>query len=252
MGNMVSPKQMGESEFGKATADFLNLAYSDCLAARVLLNADLPIQGAILASTAVEKYFKALLAFRGNESHGHLRKAHVNAATNFDARLAKLLNRDFLELLKRAYLLRYRDKLAKDFNLVIASREFLAELDYTCVMMQESFRLKVNGQQVALQHHTDRERKDPRLWENNCALKEKIRRQDFISAQPQLVYEYEIVGYAACSTSPILLRLARVTENSCGSAYEPVDQFGIQYRTAFKNPEQPPAVSKDIRSGIQG
>jgi hypothetical protein len=70
----------------------LDIAYKDCLAARVLLNAHLLLQGAVLASTAIEKYFKAVLAFRGHQSHGHLKKAHINAAKNFDARLASVLN----------------------------------------------------------------------------------------------------------------------------------------------------------------
>jgi hypothetical protein len=65
------------------------------LAARVLFNANLLLQGAVLASTAIEKYLRAILAFRRNESHGHLKKAHWNAALNFDSRLSAILNNDF-------------------------------------------------------------------------------------------------------------------------------------------------------------
>lgn len=83
----MKPKKLQKSEYGPKTAEFLDLAYKDYLAARVLLNAHLVVQGAVLASTAIEKYFKAILAFRGNESHGHLKKAHFNAAKNFDMRL---------------------------------------------------------------------------------------------------------------------------------------------------------------------
>jgi hypothetical protein len=85
------PKQLPRSEYGGKVADFLEVAYKDYLAARVLFDADLLIQGAVLASTAIEKYLKAILAFRGNESHGHLKRAHWRAALNYDSRLSSIL-----------------------------------------------------------------------------------------------------------------------------------------------------------------
>src|SRR5437868_2164489 len=111
----MSPKELQRSEYGPKTAQFLNIAYKDYLASRVLINAHLLVQGAVLASTAIEKYFKAVLAFRGQESRGHLKRAHINAAKNYDARLARVLNDDFLVLLQRAYSLRYLDDLEVDF-----------------------------------------------------------------------------------------------------------------------------------------
>jgi hypothetical protein len=182
---------MRRSEYGPKIADFLDVAYRDYLAARVLFTADLLVQGAVLASTAIEKYLKAVLAFRGNESHGHLKKAHWNAALNLDPRLSTVLNHDFLLLLKKCYKLRYRDNLEMHFNLVIASREFLAELDHTALMLQEGFRLRQNGKAYLTRYHTDKKNRDPRLVWNNYLFKDQDNKQGFISAQPQFVYEIQ-------------------------------------------------------------
>ena len=114
---MRNPKQSKKPEFGQITADFLNIAYKDYLAARVLFNAQLPVQGAVLASTAVEKYFKAILAFHGNECGGHLKKAHFNAVKNFEAQLSAAFNVEFITFLQHAYCLRYQDDLEKNLGL---------------------------------------------------------------------------------------------------------------------------------------
>lgn len=110
---------------------FLTDGIYDYIAARVLFLSQLPQQASILSSTAIEKLFKAIIAFNGNESQGHLKKAHWNAIRNFDRNLFAMLNDDFLRLNKNAYSMRYSDNLAPGFNIVIACREFLAELDHT-------------------------------------------------------------------------------------------------------------------------
>ncbi len=185
---MNKHKVLRKPEFGQKTADFLNIVYKDYLAARVLLNNDLLIQGAVLASTAIEKYFKAILAFSGKENSSHLKKAHFNMVKNFDPKLWGDLNEDFIRLLQRAYHLRYLDKLEKNFNPVIASREFLAELDFTVLIIQNSFHLNKNGEEVVLMYHQDKNSNDSRLFYNNYLLTE-IEKQSFISAKDQLVYE---------------------------------------------------------------
>jgi hypothetical protein len=164
------------------------MAYSDYIASRVLLNSELLVQGAILASTAVEKYFKAVLAFRGNESHGHLKKAHFNAVKSFDSRLYASLNEEFLLLLQKTYHLRYTDELQVGFNLVIAQRELLAELDYTATTLQDSFQLQVNGKDACLAYHQGKKQADTRLLANNH-MAAGVTKNDFISATPQRVYE---------------------------------------------------------------
>lgn len=229
---MNRSKQLRRPEFGQKTADFLNIAYKDYLAARVLLNAHLPVQGAVLASTAVEKYFKAILAFRGNESQGHLKKAHFNAVKNFDPKLWAALSQEFVALLQRVYSLRYQDALEKNFNVVIATREFLAELDYTTVTIQESFQLKQGDKEATLMYHQDRKQSDPRLFLNNHVLS-GIEKQTFISREPQFVYEvrncplrgFIEVSYFA-TPQPSDGKFMR-------SGFAPKDSGGMQYQMAL-------------------
>jgi HEPN domain. len=108
---------------------FLAAAFNDYIAARVLLSNALPLQGAIQASTAIEKYLKVFLEFRGNSSKGHLKRAHLNAVRNFAPDLWKTFNEEFFLLCQKVYDLRYPDSLPAGYNVVIAGREFLAELD---------------------------------------------------------------------------------------------------------------------------
>jgi hypothetical protein len=229
----MRPKHLKRSEYGPATAQFLDIAYKDYLAARVLINAGLLVQGAILGSTAVEKYFKAILAFRGQQSHGHLKKAHIEAAKNFDTRLARILNDEFLRLLQRAYDLRYLDDLEVDFNLVIASREFLAELDFTACMFQDSFTLKKDNSEVVQDYHQHKRQQDARLVLNNFIFM-GIDKQKFISAEPQLVYEVRNCKLRGLMEAIYLAVPSESDGRFMRPAYVPVDATEISYQLALK------------------
>lgn len=231
---MRKPKQLQRSEYGSKIADFLDVAYIDYLAARVLFNADLLVQGAVLASTAIEKYLKAILAFRGNESHGHLKKAHWNAALNLDSRLSAILNHDYLLLLQKCYKLRYRDNLEIDFNLVIASREFLAELDHAALMLQESFRLQRNGKAYLTRYHADKKNRDPRLVWNNYLFADQDNKQGFISAELQFVYEIRKAAPDHLYEVEYVTPPAPSDGKFMRPGFAPVANFVNQYQMAFK------------------
>lgn len=229
---MNSNKQLTKSEFGTKVAEFLDIAYKDYLAARILLNSHLPVQGAVLASTAIEKYFKAILSFNGNESRGHLKKAHFNAVKNFDSKLWGALNKEFLDLLQKVYALRYLDDLEQNFNLVIASREFLAELDYTAVTIQEKFQLKKDKKDIVLMYHQNLDKKDARLILNNHVLS-GIEKQLFILAEAQFVYEVR-----NCPLHGLFeLTYLTLTQPSDGkfmrAGMSSKDSGGINYQLAF-------------------
>jgi hypothetical protein len=172
-------------------AYYLDLAYKDYVASRVLLNSGLLLLGAILASTAVEKCFKAVLAFRGNDSRGHLKTAHINAAVAFHPGLNARLNRDFLTLLKRVYRVRYYDdaKLEDGFNFVIADREFIAELDLVSMTILHGFALRHSEGKHRSAYESARSSRDPRLWDNNHLLPDSDK-AEFVSSMPQTVYEF--------------------------------------------------------------
>ncbi|WP_324711240.1 hypothetical protein [Pseudomonas citronellolis] len=207
---------------------FLDLGYKDYLGARVLLSSGLLLQGAILASTAVEKYLKAVLAFRGNVSHGHLQASHIRAAKNFDSRLARLLNDDFLELLRRVYAMRYVDSLSIGFNLVIAYREFIAELDYTCQMLHDSFSLNINGEEIKSSYHLDKDSGDELLWVDNFILSD-VDKQEFIAALDQQIYEARVCPHRGLIEMSYV-SVARVSDGKfLREGIKLMDESGCEY-----------------------
>lgn len=172
---------------------FLTDGTYDYVGARTLFLSYLPQQAAILSSTAIEKSFKAILAFNGNESHGHLKKAHWNAVKNFDKELFELLNKDFLELNKKVYSMRYSDNLASGFNVVIACREFLAELDYTFLTIVSRFQFRDSQEPYKFTKLESFIRdKDDRLFLENHILA-GINKDEYIYSSAQLIYEFRIM-----------------------------------------------------------
>jgi HEPN domain-containing protein len=168
---------------------FLNDGFNDYAAARVLLLNGLLQQGAILASTAVEKYFKAMLATHGNESRGHLKKAQWKAVHNKYPNLFVKLNISFLELCQKCYLLRYTEDVPHHFNVAIAAREFLAELDHTLLLMERTLvRANEAGQPVKTRFEQMMESKDERLLKENHVLVQQVK-EAFVYGAPQMVYE---------------------------------------------------------------
>ena len=187
----MTQKKAAASSSSSAILSFFGAAAKDYIAARVLLNAQLPVQGAILASTAIEKYFKTIMALRGNSSTGHLRKAHWNSVKNYAPEIFVDINPAFLVFLQRCYKMRYPDTLPPGFNLVIASREFLAELDEAAMLLHYGMGLKNRGEVVGTDIETYRKNRDVRLLLNNHVITGQSK-QAFIKASPQFVYEMRV------------------------------------------------------------
>jgi hypothetical protein len=185
---MALARKLFDAGRAKKLRSFLADAFHDYIAARVLLRTQLPKQGAILASTAIEKCFKAILAFRGNESWGHLKAAHWNAVRNFDKELFAELDLDFIKLNQRAYQLRYTESLPVGFNLIIASREFLAELDQSVGAIFRRFTIEVNGQVQQLPYEAALSARDARLLAENHIIAGQDKAA-FIAGSAQFVYE---------------------------------------------------------------
>lgn len=185
---MLQPHTASKPERVKRVQSFLSDSLKDYIASRVLFLADLPQQGAILSSTALEKSFKAILALKGNVCHGHLKEAHWNGVKNLNKELFDQLDQDFLELNRKAYLLRYTDDLPSDFNLVIATREFLAELDRTMAAIHGGFSIQEFGTTRPTEYGQLIESRDQRLLaENQVFSGTKV--TQFVLAKPQFVYE---------------------------------------------------------------
>lgn len=185
---MKNKRKTTTAERAKLVRLFIADSMDDYLAARTTILAGLPKQAAVLGSTSIEKAFKALLAFNGNHSRGHLKKAHWNAARNFDKELLDYINEDFLKLNQKAYKLRYTDDLPINYNLVIASREYLAELDHTIISLVRRFDVNEDNPNTGTEFTRLLNSKDSRLLQGNYILTEG-NKDDFIYAEPQLIYE---------------------------------------------------------------
>ena len=172
---------------------FLEDAVNDYIASRTLFLAQLPVQASILSSTAIEKLIKAILALNGNECKGHLKKAHRQALKNFDQEGYKRLSEDFLELNQKVYKMRYLEVLPVGFNVVIATREFLTELDYTFISLFKniSFSNKT-GLFEGTSLFSMINSKDERLLKDNYMFQD-IDKETFIYNHFQFIYEMRIM-----------------------------------------------------------
>ncbi len=173
---------------GKARA-FLRDGFSDYVAARVLLLDNLPQQGAILSSTALEKCAKAFIALRGEKvAKTHLKPEHWEALLAHDANAQTLFDNDFVQLNQRVYGMRYTGDLPNGFNLVIASREFLAELDHMVSIIVSALKIYENGQRQKSFFEKANARGDDRVLRENHTIIGPSKSL-FIALRPQLVYE---------------------------------------------------------------
>lgn len=111
----------------------IQLGFNDYIAARYLINNKFILQGVTLASTAVEKYLKAILASKGNNRRVHLdridklKTALNECYTDFTNRI----DERFLEILGKAYQTRYYDDLKSPVTIGFFVNQFLCELDYS-------------------------------------------------------------------------------------------------------------------------
>jgi hypothetical protein len=107
------------------------LAFADYTAARRLLWDGYLLQGLILASTAVEKYLKAVLVTQGRWGQRHLADTYP-IFRNSGLDLVNVLNNEYIGHLIHSFSFRYLDDSdAGPESIVIEQLKVLAELDYT-------------------------------------------------------------------------------------------------------------------------
>lgn len=124
---------------------WLGLADNDYIASRALLMDGHLLPGAVLANSAVEKYFKTVhriknLRFnqRGNKAHNllNLYKSLKNNITKFD------LNENYLNFLTRAHKLRYPDKLEKGYSIALSLAKTIVGLDEIVFKIRSRIQLR--------------------------------------------------------------------------------------------------------------
>jgi len=174
----------------------LSTGYDDYIASRVLLNKDYHMQGLTLASSAVEKYLKVILAI-----HGKTKKdmgVHLDRWEKLESMIkdcytdiSKFLDERFLNLLGKAYQARYYDNLSAPIMISFFKNQFIGELDCTVSFVEKIVTLKDNsGKLLQTPYKRAVAAEEADLFENNHVLKE-IPKKEFME-MPDQGYGYYI------------------------------------------------------------
>jgi hypothetical protein len=156
-------------------SSLVDLGYRDYIAARFLLNNEFIIQGLTLASTAVEKYLKALIVFtskkkeRYNYHFDNLMKLKTILAKNGQDVTTKF-DPAFLSILEKSYKIRYYDRLKKPIQIGFFLNQFIGELDSTIHFLETS-------DTPGLLYKQAIQNKDPNLYQNNFILNKQDKKQ---------------------------------------------------------------------------
>jgi hypothetical protein len=153
-------------------ANFRTLGLRDYLGSRCLLLNGLPMQGATLASTALEKYLKCVLATEGATANVHLDQLqkfkNLFAARGID--IFDELDPAFVEILSKAYRLRYYDTIQSEV-FGFFSWQLLGELDATVALIESRVAIGWADGRAAFNPYTAAiESKDPALCAENHAV----------------------------------------------------------------------------------
>lgn len=125
--------------------NFLGLALDDYRAARLLLRQGLLAQGVALASTAVEKELKAVLALKNYFTKKHLDSGLLATAEKFYSGLTDALDKDFIKFLGKGFDLRYAAVDSAGYQIVINQNRTLVALDFTMMTLDYGVALQRDG-----------------------------------------------------------------------------------------------------------
>lgn len=126
------------------TNHLLTLGYRDYIAARFLLHNEFIMQGITLASSSIEKYLKAILAMQGKGKKDmgvhmdKLDKIRTLLKTTYIDVTEKIDER-FLEILGKAYSIRYYDDLKGPVSFGFFVNQFIGELDFSVHLIDSLF-----------------------------------------------------------------------------------------------------------------
>jgi hypothetical protein len=162
----------------------IRTAYNDYIAARVLLNKNHTLQGVILASTALEKYFKALLvSHSGKIKHVHFDKFDQIKNAVEEIGYAVIINKmdpRFIEILTKVYPLRYYDNIKLPTSVGFFKNQFLGELDQAVYWFDQALILSDDKGTILSPIKRDFQNKNPDLLENNWVAQKPIDKKKFM------------------------------------------------------------------------
>jgi HEPN domain-containing protein len=162
----------------------IRTAYNDYIASRVLLNKNYTLQGVILASTAVEKYFKALiLTHSGKIKTVHFDKFDVIKKAVEEIGYEVIINKmdpRFIEILTKIYPLRYYDNIKSPTSVGFFKNQFLGELDQAIYWFDKAIILSDKKGTTLSPVKRDFQNKNPDLLENNWITQKPINKKKFM------------------------------------------------------------------------
>jgi len=170
--------------------NYLSLALDDYIAARLLLREGLLAQGVAVASTAVEKQLKALLAIHGIYSKKHLDKGLLAKIRSVEPELGNYLSDDFIKFLGKGFSLRYASIDSGGFQIVINQYRTLIQLDAVILTIDGGFRLQLSGAKIRTPLEQAIADKNPMVLEDNVHL-ETISMEDLYQT-PNMLQEIKI------------------------------------------------------------
>ncbi|TFE30825.1 HEPN domain-containing protein [Cohnella luojiensis] len=164
---------LNEEKF-KMISGFINTAYRDYLAARILFNAGQLYRAIIISNTSIEKYLKAYLWATGKQSKIHVVEKLFAEACKLYPEL-NAINAEFIKKISESYSLRYFDnevftKENAKFRITVEQYKSLAELDFTVDLLQNLLVVEFQGRRLQGMYHADRESKNQHLFLNNFVL----------------------------------------------------------------------------------
>jgi hypothetical protein len=162
----------------------ISTAYNDYIASRVLLNKNYTLQGVILASTAVEKYFKALILTHS----GKIKPVHFDKFDEIKKAVEEIgyeviinkMDSHFIEILTKVYPLRYYDNITSPTSVVFFKNQFLGELDQAIYWFDQALILSDNKGTILSPIKRDFQNKNPDLLENNWITQQLINKKKFM------------------------------------------------------------------------
>ncbi|TDP60704.1 HEPN domain-containing protein [Flavobacterium dankookense] len=162
----------------------MDLGYRDYIAARFLLNNHLIIQGLTLASTAVEKYLKALIVFnlkKREKYHYHFDRFELlkDILSKVNKDITGEFDPVFIEILENAFKIRYYDKIEKPIFMGFFINQFIGELDYTIDFIERFIANPQNVGNSLTAYSSAIKDNDLQLYENNFILN-KENKKDYM------------------------------------------------------------------------
>lgn len=162
----------------------IQTAYNDYIAARVLLNKNHTLQGVILASTAIEKYFKALIVAHS----GKIIPVHFDRFDRIKQAVEEIgcsvlidtMDPRFIEILTKAYPLRYYDNIRSPISIGFFKNQFLCELDQAIHCFDRTLTPTNDKESILSPLKLDVQNKNPDLFENNWLTQNPTDKKKFM------------------------------------------------------------------------